>query len=162
MHYKIYGSKIELGMAEKFMMSEMTKFSASDVGCIPSLDRMNSCLGPATTSSLLWALEKNNIQLFSEQLMDLDLEQINEELLDQKHSTILHLVTESRKVEFMRELMTRRDVNPNTPHKVLKKFPIHVAAESGDLEMIRLLLKCGADVNARMENGNTPLHVLGR
>ena len=74
----------------------------------------------------------------------------------------MHLVTESRKVEFMRELMTRRDVSPNTPHKVLKKFPIHVAAESGDLEMIRLLLKCGADVNARMENGNTPLHVLGR
>ena len=148
-------------MAEQFMMSEVNKFDASEVGCIPSLERMNSCLGPVTTSSLIWALDKDNIQLFSEQLMDLDGEQLNEELTDYQSSTILHIVAMSGKIEFMRELMTRRDINPNMPHKILKKFPLHVAAEKGDSEMIDLLLNCGSDVNARMENGDTPLHVLG-
>ena len=148
-------------MAEKFNMTALGKFDASDVGCIPSFERMNSCLGPATTSSLLWALENNDLQLFSEQLMELDLQQINEEMLDHGSSTVLHLVAQSGKIEFMREMMTRRDVNPNTPHSVQKRFPVHVAAEKGDVDMIQLLLKCGADVNARMENGDTVLHVLG-
>ena len=149
-------------MAETLMMSELTKFNASEVGCIPSLDRMNSCLVPATTSSLLWALEKDNIQLFREQLMDLDLQQINEELLDYGHSTIVHLVAKSGKVDFMHELMARREVNPNIPHRNEKRFPLHMAAEKGDFDMIKLLLKCGSDVNARMENGETILHVLGK
>ena len=148
-------------MAEILMMSDLTKFNASDVGCIPSLDRMNSCLGPATASSLLWALEKDNLQLFSEQLMDLDLQQINEELLDYGHSTILHLVAKSGKVDFMQELMARRDVNPNLPHRNEKMFPLHIAAEKGDFDMIKLLLNCGSDVNARTEHGDTILHVLG-
>ena len=148
-------------MAENFMMSDLKKFDASEMGCIPTFDRMNSCLGPATTSSLLWALEKDNLQLFSEQLMDLDLEQIHEEVGD-ANFTILHLVAQSGKVNFMQELMTRRDVNPNTPHKTLKKYPLHFAAEKGDADMIGFLLKCGADVNARMENGDTILHILGK
>ena len=93
--------------------------------------------------------------------MDLDLEQINEEVGD-ANFTILHLVAQSGKVNFMQELMTRRDVNPNTPHKTLKKYPIHFAAEKGDADMIGFLLKCGADVNARMENGDTILHILGK
>ena len=149
-------------MAETLIMSDLNKFNASEVGCIPSLDRMNSCLGPATTSSLLWAFEKDNIQLFSEQLNDLDLEQIYEELLDYGHSNILHLVAKSGKVDFMRELMARRDVNPNSPHRNEKRFPIHMAAEKGNFKMIELLLNCKADVNSRMENGDTILHVLGK
>ena len=67
----------------------------------------------------------------------------------------------SGKVEFMHELMRRRDVNPNHPHKVLKKFPIHMVAEQGNDETLGLLLDCGADVNAKMENGDTALHILG-
>ena len=39
------------------------------------------------------------------------------------------------------------------------KFPIHVAVENGQENIVDLLLMCGADVNARMENGSTPLHV---
>ena len=93
-------------MAENFMMSDLKKFDASDLGCIPSFDRMNSCLGPATTSSLLWALEKDNLQLFSEQLMDLELEQIYEEL-GEANFTILHLVAQSGKVNFMQEPIQR-------------------------------------------------------
>lgn len=143
-------------------MSEYNKFDADDIGCIPSLDRMNSCLGPANTTSLVWALEKGDVQTFAEQLMELDSTQINEELIDRQHSTILHLVVESGRIDFMHELMRRRDINPNHLHTNLKKFPIHVAAEQGDNDMISILLDCGADVNARTESGDTPLHVLGR
>ena len=148
-------------MGDQLMMTELNKFKETEAGCIPSLDRMNSCLGPATTSSLAWALKTDNIQLFSEQLMDLDTDQVNEELVDHDSSTILHLVTASGKIEFMRELMTRRDVNLNTPHRRLKNLPLHIAAEKGDIEMIELLLNYGSNVNAQMENGDTPLHVLG-
>jgi ankyrin repeat protein len=37
--------------------------------------------------------------------------------------------------------------------------PLHVAAEAGGTEVARLLLKKGADVNARDEEGRTPLRV---
>jgi len=36
--------------------------------------------------------------------------------------------------------------------------PLHYAAAKGQLDVIELLLKHGADVNARDKNGYTPLH----
>jgi len=36
--------------------------------------------------------------------------------------------------------------------------PLHLAAESGCAEAVRLLLQDGGDVHAREEGGNTPLH----
>ena len=74
-------------------MTEYTKFETDEVGCIPTLDRMNSCLGPASPTALVWALEKGNLQLFSELLLVLDAAQINEELVDHNHSTILQQLT---------------------------------------------------------------------
>ena len=42
--------------------------------------------------------------------------------------------------------------------RVTKKFPLHLAAENAEVEMLRALLSNGADVNAKMENGSTALH----
>ena len=43
--------------------------------------------------------------------------------------------------------------------QVRRKFPLHSASESGHLPIVGLLLAKGADVNGRMENGDTPLHL---
>ena len=39
------------------------------------------------------------------------------------------------------------------------KTPLHYAAENGDAEIVKILLKYGADVNAKNEHGFTPLDV---
>jgi len=38
--------------------------------------------------------------------------------------------------------------------------PLHVAAIAGSLDVAKLLIECGANVNARDERGSTPLHAL--
>lgn len=43
--------------------------------------------------------------------------------------------------------------------QVRRKFPLHSASESGHLPIVGLLLAKGADVNGKMENGDTPLHL---
>ena len=72
---------------------------------------------------------------------------------------MLYIAVEEEKTDYIRELLRRRDVNPNLPNKVLRKFPLHVAVENGNVEVTKMLLNCGGDVNAKMENGNTALHL---
>jgi ankyrin repeat protein len=40
----------------------------------------------------------------------------------------------------------------------LKVAPIHAAVSNGDLEIVRMILERGADVNARQQNDYTALH----
>ena len=47
----------------------------------------------------------------------------------------------------------------NLPHKILSKYPLHIAAEKGLWKIVKILLDAGADVNVKMENGSTPLHL---
>jgi ankyrin repeat protein len=49
------------------------------------------------------------------------------------------------------------DVNQSATN-ALKVAPIHAAVSQGDLEIVRLLIARGADVNARQQGGITPLH----
>ena len=88
---------------------------------------MNSCLGPISTE-LVTAIEEDNLHLFSDIISERGFD-ANEEFADYSYSTILHLAVKSGKTDFVRELLRLRSVNPNHAHKVLKRFPIHVAAE---------------------------------
>ena len=38
-----------------------------------------------------------------------------------------------------------------------KATATHLAAEEGATDCLRLLIKAGADINARMKNGDTPI-----
>jgi ankyrin repeat protein len=119
--------------------------------------RMNSCIG-TPHEEVLAAFNDDNLQLFLDLVHEKELD-VNYEYSDQNCSTLLHLCVASGKADFVQEVLSRRDVNPNIPHKILQKFPLHVAVESGTVAIVKLLLYSGADVNSRMGNGSTPLHL---
>ncbi len=122
------------------------------------LTKMNSCFGDGFEQEILLAFDEDSLHNFCD-LLCADEFDINTDFASRNSSTLLHLAVSSGRVEYVREILRRRDVNPNTPHVVLKKFPLHVAVENGQEEIVDLLLSCGASCNAMMENGSTPLHL---
>ena len=89
------------------------------------------------------------------------------EAINGKGETPIVLATKSKQVEAVRLLIQKRvDVNVATtfynvvrhgPIALVKLTPLHRAAAFGPLEMVRELLKAGADVNARDSRALTPL-----
>ena len=55
-------------------------------------------------------------------------------------------------------LLSIRNINVNVKDDVYGATPLHYAAENGHVEIARLLLQNGADVNAKNNYGSTPLH----
>ena len=53
-------------------------------------------------------------------------------------------------------VLCRKGSSVNPPGR-LKNFPLHCAVYNMDLEMVQVLVDCGADVNARNHHGLTPL-----
>ena len=135
----------------KYTQLRMKKFQPMMIG------RMDSCISGDPNEELASALQADNLRLFVD-LLNSDEVDVNAEIGPENRSTILHLAVQAEKAEFVREIVKRRDLNPNIPHKILKKFPLHVAAENGDSESLKLLSLSGADLNAKMENGSTALH----
>lgn len=71
--------------------------------------------------------------------------------------TMLQQAIESSDVEAVR-FLTERGVDVNESGKGTLT-PLHMAAQHGNAEIVRLLLRCGADVDAEcaFEDGMTPL-----
>ena len=76
-----------------------------------------------------------------------------------QENTILQTVVEAERIDFAKEVLRVASCDPNIPNKISKKVALHLAVEKGNLELTKLLLDCGADINAKMQNGNTALHV---
>ena len=57
-------------------------------------------------------------------------------------------------------LLLERDANPNSDGG--GQFPLHVAVNLGCLDCVKALVEAGADVNAKTEDGKTPLHLAKR
>ncbi|XP_071746598.1 transient receptor potential cation channel subfamily A member 1 homolog [Lepeophtheirus salmonis] len=108
---------------------------------------------------LISAMDEGDLRLFSDILAD-DALDVNKEYSEYNNSTVLHLaLSQPGKEEFALQVLLRPDLNPNIPHKIVRSFPIHLAAEIGAHEVIQSLIDINADVNARIENGNTALHL---
>ena len=57
----------------------------------------------------------------------------------------------------MVKLLLERGVNPNTPSTAVEYTPLMEAASSGNLELVKLLVNAGADLNAEDQRGHTAL-----
>ena len=79
------------------------------------------------------------------------------EIPDEREYGDLHLAAQDGDVMRVRELLAEGR-SPNAFDEIAKT-PLHYAAESEHIDIIRLLLEAGADVNANDEGriGNTPL-----
>jgi cytochrome c len=57
-------------------------------------------------------------------------------------------------------LLLERDANPNSDRG--GEFALHVAVSLGCLDCVKALVEAGADVNAKADDGKTPLHLAKR
>jgi ankyrin repeat protein len=55
-------------------------------------------------------------------------------------------------------LLLEAGADPNLPKTGLRNTPMHFSIDTGDVEMVRLLLRYGADVNAAGRHGLCPIH----
>jgi hypothetical protein len=58
----------------------------------------------------------------------------------------------------VKRLLSIRNINVNVKDDWRGYTPLHCAAENGHVEIARLLLENGAEVNVRNEHGSSPLH----
>ncbi|XP_023340386.1 tankyrase-2 [Eurytemora carolleeae] len=119
--------------------------------------RVESCLEDPKEDLLLSYREDNRrcfVDLLAEDGID-----INQPYSQEKEKTILEICVEEGKSDYVGELLRRKDINPSPHNPVTKRTPLHIAAEKGYGHIARLLLDSGADVNAKDEGGNTPLHI---
>jgi len=70
----------------------------------------------------------------------------------------IHDAAESGDLKRMEELVNRGE-NINIQNMPYQQRPLHIAVYNEHPEIVALLLKHGADVNARMNNGQTPLFI---
>jgi ankyrin repeat protein len=86
----------------------------------------------------------------------------NTEIQGKDKRTPLLLAIENQKEEMVRLLLSS-GANVNGPGLISGLGALHMAAyDPGNIEIIKILLTAGAKVNAKDEDGNSPLHIVIR
>jgi ankyrin repeat protein len=67
------------------------------------------------------------------------------------------LTVRRRRLDIVK-LLLEKGADPNDREESRGRTPLHMAAEYGDIELVDLLIRYRADVNAPDRDGNTPLH----
>ena len=110
------------------------------------------------SSKLIKALQNDNFALFCK-ILNSSEDSIDVEVPEYNLSTPLYTSIEYGKLDFTREILRDGRIDVNRSHERLKKCPIHLASELGRQDIVELLVNAGADVNAKMENGSSALHI---
>lgn len=72
----------------------------------------------------------------------------------------LHNAVRGAQIEAVRALIEKKvDVNQREDDGILEATPLLIAAQSGKIEILKLLLKAGADFNMKDAYGDTPIHL---
>jgi hypothetical protein len=124
-------------------------------------------LYPKTIEDILWIMAKAGHTKLVAPLMNLSkvtrtcihLQQIMMNVkLGEGGRTQLHHCARNGLTTSVKRLLSIRNINVNVKDDWRGSTPLHLAAYNGHIEIARLLLQNGAEVNVRNNYGNTPLH----
>jgi hypothetical protein len=79
--------------------------------------------------------------------------------MGERGRTQLHHCAINSLTTSVKRLLSIRNINVNVKDDWRGMTPFHYAAANGHIEIARLLLQNGAEVNVRNNYGNTPLHI---
>jgi hypothetical protein len=129
--------------------------------------KAHKAANPKTIEDILWIMAKAGHTQLVAPLMNLSkvtrtcihLQPIMMNVkLGRWRETQLHHCAKNGFTTSVKRLLSIRNINVNVKDDASGATPLHYAAENGHIEIVRLLLQNGAEVNARSINGYTPLH----
>jgi hypothetical protein len=124
-------------------------------------------LYPKTIEDILWIMAKAGHTQLVAPLMNLSkvtrtcthLQPIMMNVkLGRRGRTQLHHCAINGFTTSVKRLLSIRNINVNMKDDMFGRTPLHSAVLNGHIEITRLLLQNGADVNAKNIHGSTPLH----
>lgn len=112
----------------------------------------------ASGSILEWAVVRGQLQTFLRLLADPGMDVIR---ADEYGVTMLHRICGSGHSDFVEPLLRRLRESQSTtsPADACSLTPLHYAAGRNKAKLVSLLIRTGADVNAKDNHGNTALHL---
>jgi hypothetical protein len=123
-------------------------------------------LYPKTIEDILWIMAKAGHTKLVAPLMNLSkvtrtcihLQPIMMNVKNRRGRTQLHFCAENGFTSSVKRLLSIRNINVNVKSDMSGATPLHYAALKGHIEIARLLLHNGAEVNAKGDYGSTPLY----
>jgi hypothetical protein len=124
-------------------------------------------LYPKTIEDILWIMAKAGHTQLVAPLMNLSkvtricihLQPIMMNVKNRRGRTQLHHCAENGFTTSVKRLLSIRNINVNMKDDEYGATPLHDAAYNGHVEITRLFLQNGAEVNVKSNGGFTPLHL---
>ena len=66
---------------------------------------------------------------------------------------------EGRNIEGLKQLLADQNVDPNICEDYTKITPLHLAAQNGFLDVFKILVAAGANIETKTKDGDTPLDI---
>jgi hypothetical protein len=129
--------------------------------------KAHKAANPKTIEDILWIMAKAGHTQLVAPLMNLSkvtrtcihLQPIMMNVkLGRRGFTQLHFCADKGLTTSVKRLLSIRNINVNVKNDANGETPLHYAAWNGHVEIVRLLLQNGAEVNVRSNGGSTPLH----